>query len=502
MDCDFCTNTEFKLKVYNIGGERHIWRPSENRIYHLGSDINSYDPEYTTKALLKRNYPDVEDGSQQEPIFVPETFLPPRSKYGITPIEANIDLFQENIRLFLHDEKEIKDELRRFKGSIAEMSFYDELQNYFKGKEVFILHGYCLNNIPLGYTKRKKEIDFIIINKEHRYIMVLEVKYSLFRGENSGYCPVKRALHQLSKTKELFDILIGDIQLNGWRFIGAIGFMEHSKTEKQLFRCCLRCTKFLVQQKSLKSFFVNFEHYLQDMDDGEGYKTIIAKLLFTIFAFPRPLLRCDIDEKTAHTIGEQGKCENILFWTPSQFNLVQLNYEGKPRYKNVLFTSSFSTGKTEVMRYMMLELVKRKKKCHFIVCNTTKLVPLLFIQFTLLVEKMEEIEKQYIQISLVENLGSCLNVDLKVLWKKIAQYPNHFTFVDEFVVNLKNNRTEMEVKNGIINDIKTLTKVNKVFCLDSQFSALDNIILYKPICRRAVFGSQLPEFKKGTSGPG
>ena len=123
------------------------------------------------------------------------------------------------------------------------------------------------------------------------------------------------------------------------------------------------------------------------------------------------------------------------------------------------------------------KLVKRKKKCHFIVCNTTKLVPLLFIQFTLLVEKMEEIEKQYIQISLVENLGSCLNVDLKVLWKKIAQYPNHFTFVDEFVVNLKNNRTEMEVKNGIINDIKTLTKVNKVFCLlDFHFSTLDNII--------------------------
>ena len=124
IDCDFCTNTGFKLKVYNIGGEQHIWKPSDSSIiYHLGSDINSNDPEFTTKALLKRNYPEVEDGSQQEPIFVPETFLPPRSKYGITPIEANVDLFQENIRLFLHDEKEIKDELRRFKGSIAEMSF-------------------------------------------------------------------------------------------------------------------------------------------------------------------------------------------------------------------------------------------------------------------------------------------------------------------------------------------------------------------------------------------
>ena len=45
MDCDFCTNPGFKLKVYNIGGEQHIWKPSDSsRIYHLGSDINSYDP--------------------------------------------------------------------------------------------------------------------------------------------------------------------------------------------------------------------------------------------------------------------------------------------------------------------------------------------------------------------------------------------------------------------------------------------------------------------------
>ena len=462
MSCDFCNHTGFKLDVYPIGGNLDRRRPTEERIYHLGSDIKLYDLEQTSKILLRRNYPDVEDGSQQEPIFVPETFLPQSlSKTTITPIEANIKMFNNNIQKFLKNKKEITDQKRRFKGSVAEMSFYEKLQKFVKGKEVFILHGYCLN-IPQEYGKQRKEIDFVIINKKHRYIMVLEVKYSLYRGDKESYCPVKRAIGQISKTKELFDSLIGHIPLNGWNFIGAIGFMEQSKTEEQKFRSCEECQKFVVQQNDLKSFFVLHENKLPEMDDGEGYKNIIVKLLFTSFAFPRPLFRCDMDEKTAAKIEEQGKCENILFWTPSQFNLIHLDNDYKPRFKNVLFTSSFSTGKTEVMRSMMLTLIKKKKKCHFIVCNTTPMVPLLFLQFILMVEKMKETEKEYIHISLIENLGSCLNVDLKVLWKKMTSYPDHFTFVDEFVVNLKNSKTEIEVMNGIIKDMKELTKVNKL----------------------------------------
>ena len=132
--------------------------------------------------------------------------------------------------------------------------------------------------------------------------MVLEVKYSLYRGNNSSYlpCPCKRAVHQISQTKNLFDqFLMWNVELNNWKFIGAIGFIEHSENEKQHIKFCDDCKKFLVQKDELKSFFKYYEDHLTGFNDEEGYKKVVAKLLFTSFAFPLPLLRFDMDERHA-----------------------------------------------------------------------------------------------------------------------------------------------------------------------------------------------------------
>ena len=455
MVCDFCKNTEYKLGVYPIGRAvkpKRILRG--NKVYHLGSGIRMQDPEATEKILLRRNYPDVDDGTQTGAVFVPETFLPTISKYGITPIETNIELFQDNLLSIFPDEKDRTIELGRFKGSVAEMSFYEELKEVFKEKEVFILHGYSIRE---ERTSQNREIDFIIINKKFRYVMVLEIKYSLYRGKKASPC--ENAIHQLKETKKVLEGILKDLQLQQWKIVGAVAFMEHSINEEQRIRCCEECKMYVIQKGEMKSFF-GFEDYMPDNTDAEGYKKVISRILFTEFASPHPILRYDIDEAVADKILEQGKCQNIIFWTPSQLNLVQLDGENVPRFKNVLFTSSFSTGKTEVMRYVMWKLVKMRKKCHFIVCNTTKLIPLLFLQFITMVEDME-LEYEYIQISLVQNhgygSGSSMSKDLKQLSEKVAEFPNHYTFIDEFVVNFKNDDESM-VK-AYIEELKILTKV-------------------------------------------
>ena len=107
---------------------------------------------------------------------MPETFLPVVSKYGITPIESNLWLFKKNLSVrFRNNQKIRRDELRRFKGSVAEMSFYEELKDVLKGKEVFIIHGCILN---LG--QQEKEIDFVILHKKLRKVIILEIKYSIY----------------------------------------------------------------------------------------------------------------------------------------------------------------------------------------------------------------------------------------------------------------------------------------------------------------------------------
>ena len=80
----------------------------------------------------------------------------------------------------------------------------------------------------------------------------------------------------------------------------------------------------------------------------------------------------------------QGNYKNVLFWTPSQFDLVQLDENDRPKLKYVLFNSSYSTGKTEVIKGMMRKLLVKKQKCHFIFCSlisqTRETDPILILQ--------------------------------------------------------------------------------------------------------------------------
>ena len=236
----------------------------------------------------------------------------------------------------------------------------------------------------------------------------------------------------MKQTKYLLEELIGGLDLQNWSFVFAIGFMKHSYNMDQRIQCCEDCMPFLVQKGDLKNFFVGLEEHLQENSDPEGYRQLIRRILLNNFASSH-----QNPNAVADKIRQQGKCENILFWTPSQFNLMQLDYELNPRFKNVLFTSSFSTGKTEVMRAMMMKLMDKNRKCHFIVCHNNQeypFIPLLYMQF----ETMFKSNKNFV-ISKVENNAKSLKEDLERLLKQIAKYPDHHTFIDEFVVkNLKN----------------------------------------------------------------
>ena len=81
-----------------------------------------------------------------------------------------------------------------------------------------------------------------------------------------------------------------------------------------------------------------------------------------------PIVRSKIDEETWNKIQKQGDYCNILFWTPSQFDLMQLDENKSPAIKHLLFTSSYSTGKTEVMKGMIRKLLENKQLVHFIFC--------------------------------------------------------------------------------------------------------------------------------------
>ena len=93
---------------------------------------------------------------------------------------------------------------------------------------------------------------------------------------------------------------------------------------------------------------------------------LIRNLIFCIFANPGPVIKHNYDEETCLKIKQQGKWQNVLFWTPKQFELIQLDTQNSPLFKHVIFDSSYSTGKTEVMKAMMRKLLDKSQKIHFI----------------------------------------------------------------------------------------------------------------------------------------
>ena len=183
---------------------------------------------------------------------------------------------------------------------------------------------------------------------------------------------------------------------------------------------------------------------------------MIQNILFTIFAKPGPILRSKIDEETYNIIQkEQGNWISVLFWTPDQYDLVQLDQNKKPKYKNVLFTSSYSTGKTEVIKGMMRKLMENRQKVHFIICNPVRIrKPILLLQIEN--EFDDKKYKDYIKFSVLQIEDQPLSQNLKQLSDLIAKYPDHHTFVDEFVMKME---TDDEDCTYHVKYLKTLTKV-------------------------------------------
>ena len=460
----------------------------------MGNGRQTFDDIEAANMLLRRSYPEIENGSQTGPIFIPETFIPEKYTRGVDPD----NILERLEQLYSPDDtsassyskyKNMSEELAAFKGTYTERIFYDELRRVLKGSRAVVLHGTEMM-LPQNFPKSggRQESDFLIINRDYKYIMSLELKYSLFSKSDSGVRDkdpsIQKGLKQISIIKTIFETFFGnDIDLSDWRFVGVLGYVKMADHVK----CCSDCKPFVVKTSEIEKLIQKFEHDAIAEND-EDYKLIIKNILFTIFANPGPIVRWKMDEKTFEKIQEQGSFSNVLFWNPSQFDLIQFYSNQQPLKRNVLFTSSYSTGKTEVIRAMIEKLLRIGQKCHFIVFSFhTDKKPILLLQMELIFEKLFEENKDLrqfkgnIQFSVAKNCRDSLSTDLKELSDLIgkvcnkririaftllilmifsfSQFPDHHTFVDEMVVNIKTDDESESMMRQILKQTKVWLKV-------------------------------------------
>ena len=107
-----------------------------------------------------------------------------------------------------------------------------------------------------------------------------------------------------------------------------------------------------------------------------------------------------------------------------------------------------------------MKLLKSGEKVHYIVCNLyTDKKPIILLQTELLFDQDKDLQqyRNNVHISLVKNEGNSLSADLEKLSEQMAKFPDHHTFVDEFIINMKNEADGKVEKT--IRQMKQVTKV-------------------------------------------
>ena len=453
MGCDFCslddcfigihdlaipatsgTNYEPKFKKNDRKNDNlHILcrvQEGSKVQFKMGNGKYTEDIEEAKDHLMKRTYPEIENGTQNVPVFIPEASLPEKYYRGVDP-----EKFQEKVNQLhtLEDKNEFtkfknaEEEKSVFKGEHTEKLFFDEIHKRFQTQRMsflpvflrrlltktksltdmigsYIIYGWkmayaILVTYLLSYPisgagdafpskksksveitvlngshlpryndpKQDQESDFIVIDSKRKFILSLEIKSNLFSEAkgNVKKSSVQKGVEQISKIKKILEkYFCTNIDLTGWKFVGALGF--GSKAEH--VKCCPSCKPFIVDVTGVKALFNKLDRELTGTTSAnlEAYKKLIRNLIFCIFANPGPVIKHNYDEETFRKIKQQGDWCNVLFWTPKQYEIMQLNEHNSPKYKHVIFESSYSTGKTEVMKGMIRKLIDKSQKIHFI----------------------------------------------------------------------------------------------------------------------------------------
>ena len=145
----------------------------------MGHGNQMFDYIEASDLLLKRSYPEIANGTQHKPIFIPEAFIPEKYTRGVDP-----DNFEEKLRQYHNSSNpkekgetvSMKREFDAFKGNYAERLFYDEICRVLSKRKskCVVLHGSQMivpvdlheDELPAGVSQ---ESDFVTINSDYKY---------------------------------------------------------------------------------------------------------------------------------------------------------------------------------------------------------------------------------------------------------------------------------------------------------------------------------------------
>jgi len=205
-----------------------------------------------------------------------------------------------------------------------------------KVKNTVVITGWRAESKPIT------ECDFLIISKEQKAIVQLEVMNTF----SKKHFPT--VLNPLKKGFRLFEEWIPFPKINEWRYIKALYFENNLSNDPQ----CSNCQNYILgPQSDFASWWSDIIAKISTNEPSKTYENIMKLILHQMLAQKDMITNSDIIH------GEKRKKKKLLI--RSNFVRELLNDDFT---KRVALISGYGTGKTTLLKEKAKSVLKMKKK--------------------------------------------------------------------------------------------------------------------------------------------
>ena len=248
------------------------------------------------------------------------------------------------------------------KSDFVEKEVFEKLKSYLEESPDVTL---MLHDIVLPKGKQQQEIDFLVVNFSHQYLLNIEVKTSLMPKENKkGKSSTKDAKLQLSRIRELLNDFFGSDLKGQWKTISMVCCQ---KEMEETVEKCEHCQKFVVKPSGIHQKLQSIEESLKTNEQEkypQDFQEIAKALIFGLPKVALPVTGVYHKFVCKAVTEEAGSAENIRIWafpTPQQRRLLK-----EPK---VVFAAPWGAGKTILMVEETSDIASRGEKVLFLIFN-------------------------------------------------------------------------------------------------------------------------------------
>ena len=135
-------------------------------------------------------------------------------------------------------------DIRQTKRDMLEHQVYDALKKYFSNRSnenVLVIQGLELVKLSGARRSDKQEVDFLIVNFTHQYILNIEVKKWLGQIQGKSDNIINKAKDQLESIKTILEDWFGADLKGSWKYVSAL----FCQCMEEILRNCNHCNKFV-----------------------------------------------------------------------------------------------------------------------------------------------------------------------------------------------------------------------------------------------------------------